>query len=54
MMRPSENKQQITLHVDAAALHFFKGTVKRYQSRINVTLPEYVNAHRTEPGLDKP
>lgn len=49
MMLPSENKQQITLRVDADVLSFFKGTGKRYQSRINAALREYVNAHRTEP-----
>lgn len=42
----SENKQQITLRVDADVLSFFKGTGKRYQSRINAALREYVNAHR--------
>ena len=41
-----ENKQQITLRVDADVLSFFKGTGKRYQSRINAALREYVNAHR--------
>jgi len=54
MMLPNENKQQITLRVDADVLSFFKGTGKRYQSRINAALREYVNAHRTEPGLSKP
>lgn len=54
MMLPSQNKQQITLRVDADVLSFFKGTGKRYQSRINAALREYVNAHRTEPGLSKP
>lgn len=42
----NENKQQITLRVDADVLSFFKGTGKRYQSRINAALREYVNAHR--------
>ena len=54
MMLPSENKQQITLRVDADVLSFFKGTGKRYQSRINAALREYVNAHRTDPNLSKP
>lgn len=54
MMLPSENKQQITLRVDADVLSFFKSTGKRYQSRINAALREYVNAHRTEPDLNKP
>jgi len=51
MLLPTENKQQITLRVDADVLSFFKGTGKRYQSRINAALREYVNAHRTVPGL---
>ena len=54
MMLPSENKQQITLRVDADVLSFFKSTGKRYQSRINAALREYVNAHRTESDLSKP
>jgi len=53
MLLPKENKQQITLRVDADVLSFFKGTGKRYQSRINAALREYVNAHRAEPGLGK-
>jgi len=43
---PSENKQQITLRLDADVLSFFKGTGKRYQSRINAALREYMKAHR--------
>lgn len=43
---PDENKQQITLRLDADVLGFFKGTGKRYQSRINAALREYMNAHR--------
>lgn len=42
----SENKQQVTLRLDADVLSFFKGTGKRYQSRINAALREYVQAHR--------
>lgn len=42
---PTENKQQITLRLDADVLKFFKKTGKRYQSRINAALREYVNAH---------
>jgi len=53
MLLPTENKRQITLRVDADVLSFFKGTGKRYQSRINAALREYVNAHRTVPGLRK-
>jgi uncharacterized protein (DUF4415 family) len=44
--RPSENKQQITLRLDADVVSFFKKTGKRYQSRINAALREYVKAHR--------
>ncbi len=43
---PSENKQQVTLRLDAEVLNFFKGTGKRYQSRINAALREYMNAHK--------
>ena len=42
----SENKQQVTLRLDADVLSFFKETGKRYQSRINAALREYVKAHR--------
>ncbi len=44
-LAPAENKQQITLRVDADVLNFFKATGKRYQSRINAVLREYVKAH---------
>ena len=40
-----ENKQQITLRLDADVMNFFKNTGKRYQSRINAALREYMNAH---------
>lgn len=43
---PEENKQQITLRLDAEVLAFFKSTGKRYQSRINAALREYMLAHR--------
>ena len=42
----SENKQQVTLRLDADVLRFFKATGKRYQSRINAALKEYVQTHR--------
>ena len=35
---PAENKQQITLRLDADVVSFFKRTGKRYQSRIMVAL----------------
>jgi uncharacterized protein (DUF4415 family) len=40
-----ENKQQITLRLDADVLDFFRHTGKRYQTRINNVLREYVRAH---------
>lgn len=40
----SENKQQITLRLDPAVVQFFRSTGKRYQSRINAVLREYVKA----------
>jgi uncharacterized protein (DUF4415 family) len=43
---PSENKQQITLRLDVDVVSFFKKTGKRYQSRINAALREYVNAQK--------
>ncbi len=39
---PSENKKQVTLRLDADVLAFFRSTGKRYQSRINAVLREYV------------
>ena len=42
----AENKQQITLRLDADVLKFFKKTGKRYQSRINAVLREYVEVHK--------
>ena len=43
---PAENKQQITLRLDADVIQFFRGTGRRYQSRINAALREYVNANK--------
>lgn len=43
---PGENKQQITLRLDVEVVRFFKKTGKRYQSRINAALREYVKAHQ--------
>src|SRR5260364_393337 len=42
---PIGNKHQVTLRLDADVLNFFKKKGKRYQSRINAVLREYVNAH---------
>lgn len=44
-LRSLENKQQITLRIDKDVLEFFRGTGKRYQTRINEVLREYMNAH---------
>lgn len=43
---PEENKQQITLRLDADVIAFFKSTGRRYQSRINAALREYMRAHK--------
>jgi uncharacterized protein (DUF4415 family) len=43
---PPENKQQITLRLDADVIAFFRGTGRRYQSRINAALREYVNSQK--------
>jgi uncharacterized protein (DUF4415 family) len=43
---PAENKQQITLRLDADVIDFFRATGRRYQSRINAALREYVNANK--------
>jgi uncharacterized protein (DUF4415 family) len=43
---PTENKQQITLRLDADVLSFFKKTGRRYQSRINAALREYVESQK--------
>ena len=42
----AENKQQLTLRLDADVLRFFKKTGTRYQSRINAVLREYMSAHK--------
>lgn len=43
---PVENKQQITLRLDYDVLTYFKKTGRRYQSRINAVLREYITAHK--------
>jgi len=43
---PAKSKQQVMLRLDADVLDFFKGAGKRYQSRINAVLREYMNAHK--------
>ena len=43
---PAENKQQITLRLDADVIQFFRGTGRCYQSRIYAALREHVNAQK--------
>jgi len=43
---PAENKQQITLRLDADLIAFFRATGRRYQSRINAALREYVTTQK--------
>jgi uncharacterized protein (DUF4415 family) len=43
---PAENKQQITLRLDADVIQFFRSTGRRYQRRINAALRDYVEAHK--------
>jgi uncharacterized protein (DUF4415 family) len=43
---PTENKAQVTLRLDADVLKFFKKTGKRYQSRINAALREYMQMQK--------
>jgi len=38
------NKRQISLRIDADVLEWFKGTGRRYQTRINAVLRRYVEA----------
>jgi uncharacterized protein (DUF4415 family) len=41
---PTENKQQVTLRIDADVLAFFKTTGRRYQTRMNEVLRSYMKA----------
>jgi uncharacterized protein (DUF4415 family) len=50
---PAENKQQITLRLDADVVSFFRKTGKRYQSRINAALREYVESQKKVVGGPK-
>jgi uncharacterized protein (DUF4415 family) len=43
---PAENKKQVTLRLDADVLAFFRKTGKRYQSRINAALRQYMDAQK--------
>lgn len=46
-LHPEENKQQITLRLDADVLAFFKSTGRRYQSRMNAALRAYMLAQKS-------
>jgi uncharacterized protein (DUF4415 family) len=50
-LAPTDNKQQITLRLDADILNYFKSTGKRYQSRINAALRDYVGMRGARIGL---
>src|ERR1035438_7813648 len=43
---PTENKQQITLRLDADVIDFFRATGRRYQSRMNAALREDGNGQK--------
>jgi len=43
---PAENKRQITLRLDADVIDFFRSTGRRYQSRINAALRDYVASQK--------
>jgi len=43
---PTENKQQVTLRLDAEVIAFFRATGRRYQSRMNAVLREYVRSNQ--------
>ena len=43
---PTENKKQVTLRLDADVVAFFRATGRRYQSRMNAVLADYVRANR--------
>jgi len=45
---PPGNKEQITLRLDPDILAFFRQSGRRYQTRINDVLREYVAAHKAE------
>ena len=41
----AENKQQVTLRLDADVLSYFRDSGARYQTRINQVLRTYMQAH---------
>lgn len=44
---PAENKEQITLRIDSDVVKYFRGTGRRYQTRINQVLRAFVDAQQT-------
>ena len=44
----TENKQQVTLRLDADVLDYFRRTGTRYQTRINQVLRTYMQAHEVK------
>jgi len=44
-LKPTENKSQVTLRIDADVLSWFKSQGKGYQTSINALLKEYMKAH---------
>ena len=45
----TENKQQVTLRLDADVLSYFRHGGSRYQTRINQVLRTYMQAHTGKP-----
>jgi uncharacterized protein (DUF4415 family) len=43
---PAENKRQIALRLDPDAIAFFRATGRRYQSRIDAALREYMQTQK--------
>jgi uncharacterized protein (DUF4415 family) len=44
----TENKQQVTLRLDADVLSYFRDSGTRYQTRINQVLRTYMQAHEAK------
>ena len=42
----SENKRQMTMRLDADVIEFFRRTGRKYQTRMNAVLREYMLAHK--------
>jgi uncharacterized protein (DUF4415 family) len=42
----TENKQQITLRLDAEVVAYFRATGRRYQSRMNAVLRNYIRSQQ--------